>query len=158
MPQALTTWPLDSLADARQLQEAPRLQAEPDTARKEQNEYMAAEECLEQKLADQQTVVNRLVKIPGPATTTGSSERAERIADPKEFNGTREKLKALKDQLILKTSGNPARSQIHNTSSCMPTKFSQVRHNGECASSSEGPPGWREKNQARCSLPCSQRS
>ena len=48
--------------------------------------------------------------MPGPATNTGGgTEQAEKIADPKEFNGTREKLKAFKDQLILKTSGNPAR-------------------------------------------------
>ena len=32
VPQALTTWPLNSLADARLSQDAPRLRAEWDTA------------------------------------------------------------------------------------------------------------------------------
>ena len=71
---------------------------------------MAAEGRLQQKLADLEGVVNRLVQMPGPATTTGGgTEWAKKIANPKEFNGTREKLKVLKNQLILKTSGNPAR-------------------------------------------------
>ena len=110
VPQALTTCPLDFLADLRLSQDAPRLQAERDTARKERDEYMAAEGLLQQKLADLEAVVNRLVQMPGPSTSTGGgTERAEKIADPKEFDGTREKLKAFKDQLILKTSGNPAR-------------------------------------------------
>ena len=47
--------------------------------------------------------------MPGPATTAGSTERAKKITDSKEFDGTQEKLKAFKDQLFLKTSGNPAR-------------------------------------------------
>ena len=109
VPQALTTWPLDSLADAPLSQDAPRLRAESNTFRKERDEYMAAEGRLQQKLADLEAVVNRLVQMPGPATTAGSTERAEKIADPKKFNGTQEMLKAFKDQLILKTSGNPAR-------------------------------------------------
>ena len=110
MPQDLTTWPLDSLADSHLSQDAPRLWAERDTARKERDKYMAAEGRLQQKLADLEAVVNQLVQMPGPATTTGGgTERAEKIADPKEFDGTREKLKVFKDQLILKTSGNPAR-------------------------------------------------
>ena len=105
----MTTWALDSLADVRLCQDAPRLRAERDTARKEHDEYMAAEGRLQQKLADLEAVVNRLVEMPGPATTTGGgTERAEKIADPKEFDGTWEKLKAFKDQMILKTSGNPA--------------------------------------------------
>ena len=48
--------------------------------------------------------------MPDLATSTGGgTEWAEKIADPKEFDGTWEKLKAFKDQLIVKTSGNPAR-------------------------------------------------
>ena len=109
VPQALTTWALDSLANGRLSQDAHCLRAEQKTARKERNEYMAAEGCLQQKLADLEAVVNRLVQMPGPATTAGSTEPAEKIADPKEFDGTWEKLKAFKVQLILKTSGNPAR-------------------------------------------------
>ena len=61
VPQALTTWASDSLADARLSQDAHRLWAERDTARKERDEYMAAEGRLEQKLADLEAVVNRLV-------------------------------------------------------------------------------------------------
>ena len=92
MPRALAAWPLDSLADAHLSQDASRLRAERDTARKERDEYMAAEGRLQQKLADLEAVVNRLVQMTGPATTAGSTERAEKIADPKEFDGTREKL------------------------------------------------------------------
>ena len=61
VPQALTTWPLDSLADARLSQDAPRLWAEWDTARKQRDEYMADEGPLQQKLADLEAVVNRVV-------------------------------------------------------------------------------------------------
>ena len=47
--------------------------------------------------------------IPGPAISSGGdTERAEKIADTKEFDGTWETLKAFKDLLILKTSGNLA--------------------------------------------------
>ena len=46
--------------------------------------------------------------MPGPATTSESSARVEKIADHKEFEWTWEKLKAFKDQLILHTSSNPA--------------------------------------------------
>ena len=54
---------------------------------------MAAEGRLQQKLADLEAVVNRLVQMPGPATTSGGgTERAEMIADPKEFDGTRKRL------------------------------------------------------------------
>ena len=61
-------------------------------------------------MADIEVVVNPLVQMPGPATITrGGTELAKKIADTKEFNGTREKLKAFKDQMILKTSGNPTR-------------------------------------------------
>lgn len=107
-PHVLTTWPLESLADARLSQGAPHLRAERDAARKERDEYMAAEGCLQQKLADAEVMTNRLAENPTdfPSST---SECAEKIADPKEFDGTREKLKAFKDQLILTTSGNPAR-------------------------------------------------
>ena len=71
---------------------------------------MGARGCLQQKLADLEAVVNRLVQIPGPATSSGGgTERSEKIADPKEFDGTQDRLKGFKDQLILKTSGNPAR-------------------------------------------------
>ena len=52
VPQAVTTWPLDSLAEPGLSQDAPRVRAERDTARKERDEYMAAEGRLKQKLAD----------------------------------------------------------------------------------------------------------
>ena len=42
-PHALTAWALDSLADARLSHHAPHLRAERDTARKEQDEFMAAD-------------------------------------------------------------------------------------------------------------------
>src|SRR6266705_2286504 len=109
-PTALTTWVLDALVDARLAKDSPRLRSERDDARKECDEYMAAEGRLQQKLADAEVVINRLARTPGPgSTSTHGQERAEKIADPKEFDGTRERLKAFKDQLILKTSGNPAR-------------------------------------------------
>ena len=58
---------------------------------------MAAEGHLQHKLADLEAMVNRLVQMPGPATTSGGgTERAEKIANPKEFDGTQERLKRLK--------------------------------------------------------------
>ena len=58
VPQAQTTLALDSLADSRLSQDAPRMWAERDVARIERDEYMAAEWCLQQKLADLEAVVN----------------------------------------------------------------------------------------------------
>ena len=86
----MSNWALDSLTDAGLSQDAPLLQAEQATARKEPNESMAAEVRLQQKLVDLEAVVNRLVQMPGPATSTGGgTERAKKIANPKEFHGTR---------------------------------------------------------------------
>ena len=53
--------------------------------------------------------MNRLARSAKPAVVPQSTSRAEKIADPDRFDGTREKLKVFKDQLILKTSGNAAR-------------------------------------------------
>src|SRR6266699_1106960 len=52
--------------------------------------------------------MNRLARSSEPSKPP-PRDRAEKIADPDRFDGTREKLKAFKDQLILKTSGNPTR-------------------------------------------------
>ena len=58
MPQAWTTWTLDSLANARLSQDIPHLRAEWNTAQKECNEYMATKGHLQQKLADLEAMVN----------------------------------------------------------------------------------------------------
>src|SRR6266699_1001545 len=52
--------------------------------------------------------MNRLARSSEPSKSP-PRKRAEKIADPDRFDGTREKLKVFKDQLILKTSGNPMR-------------------------------------------------
>ena len=58
--------------------------------------------------------MNRLASAPAPAPTpaptpaTHTHDRAEKIANPDKFDGSREKLKSFKDQLMLKTSGNAA--------------------------------------------------
>jgi len=52
--------------------------------------------------------MSRLAQSPAPAAAA-PTQRAERIADPEKFDGSREKLNVFKDQLILKTSGNEAR-------------------------------------------------
>ena len=53
--------------------------------------------------------MNRLARSVEPAAVPQSTSRSEKIADPDRFDGTREKLKVFKDQLMLKTSGNAAR-------------------------------------------------
>src|SRR6266705_3628015 len=65
---------------------------------------MTGEGRLQQRLADAELIMNRLAHTSEPPR-----DRAEKIADPDRFDGTREKLKPFKDQLILKTSGNPMR-------------------------------------------------
>ena len=67
---------------------------------------MNGESRLQQKLADAETIMKRLASTPAESNPC---HRAEKTADPDKFDGTREKLKAFKDQLRLKTSGNPAR-------------------------------------------------
>jgi hypothetical protein len=85
-----------------------RLRSERNTARQERDEHMNGEARLQQKLADAELVMKRLATTPS-SSEPSSRDRAEKIADPDKFDGTREKLKAFKDQLLLKTSGNPAR-------------------------------------------------
>ena len=65
--------------------------------------------------------MNLFAAVPAPAPAAAAThsgcpsgcfhtrDRAERIADPDRFDGTREKLKAFKNQFLLKTSGNPTR-------------------------------------------------
>ena len=97
---SLTTWTLEQLVDARSTQ------ALVNCYRSERDEHMNGESRLQQKLADAETIMKRLAST---AAEPNTRDRAEKIADPKEFDGTREKLKVFKDQLLLKTSGNPAR-------------------------------------------------
>ena len=70
---------------------------------------MTGEGRLQQWLADAEAIMNRLARSAEPAAVPQSTSRAEKIADPDRFDGTREKLKVFKDQLMLKTSGNAAR-------------------------------------------------
>ena len=97
---SLTTWTLDQLVDARSTQELVS------RYRRERDEHMNGESRLQQKLADAEIIMKRLASSPAESSPR---DRAEKIADPDKFDGTREKLKAFKDQLLLKTSGNPAR-------------------------------------------------
>ena len=85
-----------------------RLRAERDEARLECEEHMTGEGRLQQRLANAEVIMNRLACSAEPAEVPQSTSRAEKIADPDRFDGAREKLKAFKDQLMLKTSGNAA--------------------------------------------------
>ena len=96
---SLTTWTLKQLVDARSTQELIS------RYRCEHDKHMNCESRLQQKLADAETIMKRLASSPAESSPR---DRAEKIADPGKFDGTREKLKAFKDQLLLKTSGNPA--------------------------------------------------
>ena len=69
---------------------------------------MTWEGRLQQRLADAEMIINRLALSAEPAAVPQSTYRAKKIADPDRFDGTREKLKLFKDQLMLKTSGNAA--------------------------------------------------
>ena len=62
--------------------------------------------------------MNFLASAPAPAPAHAhapaaaadhTDDQVEKIADPDKFNGSREKLKSFKDQLMLQTSGNAAR-------------------------------------------------
>ena len=89
-----------------------RLRAERDEVWQERDEHMAGEGRLQQRLVDAEQIMNRLASAPAPAPAAAAAhthDRAEKIADPKKFDGSREKLKSFKDQLMLKTSGNAAR-------------------------------------------------
>ena len=79
---------------------------------------MAGKGRLEQRLVDAERIMNRLASAPAPAPTPAPApaaapahthNRAEKIADPDKFDGSWEKLKSFKDQLMLKTSGKAAR-------------------------------------------------
>ena len=70
---------------------------------------MTGEGRLQQWLADAEVIMNRLTRSAEPAVVPQSTSRAEKIANPDRFYGTREKLKVFKDQLMLKTSSNAAR-------------------------------------------------
>ncbi len=95
-PQNISTW--EGLPYAELVA---RLRTERDAAREECDEHMTGEGRLQQRLANAELIMNRLARTTEP--------RAEKIADPDRFDGTREKLKPFKDQLILKTSGNSTR-------------------------------------------------
>ena len=105
LPSNLTTWSLSSLPSHELVT---CLRAECDKARSECEEHMTGEGRLQQRLADAEVIRNRLVRSAEPAAIPHSTSRAEKIADPDRFDGTREKLKVFKDQLMLKTSGNAA--------------------------------------------------
>src|SRR6266705_4773415 len=112
-PQNLSIWeglPSAELV-ARLRTERDAARAERDAAQIERDEHMAGEDRLQQRLANAEVVMNRLARTEPSA----SRDRAEKIADPDRFDGTREKLKPFKDQLILKTSGNS-------------TKFPNIQH------------------------------
>ena len=105
LPSNLSTWALSGLPSHELVA---RLRAVRDEARSECKEHMTGEGRLQQRLADAQVIMNRLARSAEPAVVPQSTSRAEKIADPDRFDGTREKLKVFKDQLMLKTSGNAA--------------------------------------------------
>ena len=85
------------------------LRAERDAAQSECEEHMTGEGRLQQWLADAEVIMNHLARSAKPAAVPQSTSRAEKIADPDRFDGTQEKLKVFKNQLMLKTSGSTAR-------------------------------------------------
>ena len=64
---------------------------------------MAGEGHLQLRLVDAERIMNRLASAPAPAPApapmpaTHTHDRAEKIADPGKFDGSREKLKSFKD-------------------------------------------------------------
>ena len=71
--------------------------------------HVTGEGQLQQRLADAKVIMNRLTRSAEPSAVPQSTSRTEKIDDPDRFDGTREKLKVFKDQLMLKTSVNAAR-------------------------------------------------
>src|SRR5258706_11680061 len=112
MVPTLSTWVLDGLPSqelvSRLRQERDEARRERDEARQECDEHMTGEGRLQQRLANAELIMDRLARS-APAAAEPHVPRAERIADPDKFDGSREKLKTFKDQLMLKTSGNAAR-------------------------------------------------
>ena len=53
---------------------------------------MTEEGRLQQRLANAEAIMNRLARSAVPAAVPQSTSRAEKIADPDRFDGTREKL------------------------------------------------------------------
>ena len=82
---------------------------ERDAALEERDQVLEGEANLQQRLRDAELIANRLARLEAPAGECGDPTRPEKIADPDKYNGTREKLKTFKSQLLLKTSGNPRR-------------------------------------------------
>jgi hypothetical protein len=82
---------------------------ERDEAREERDHAQEGEAHLQQRLHDAEMIANRLARMEAPAGDAGDRNRPEKIADPDKYDGTRDKLKTFKSQLLLKTSGNPRR-------------------------------------------------
>ena len=82
---------------------------ERDAALEERDQALEGEAHLQQRLRDAELIANRLARLEPPAGERGDPTRPEKIADPDKYDGTREKLKTFKSQLLLKTSGNPRR-------------------------------------------------
>ena len=125
LPSGLSTWVLRGLPTQELVT---RLRAERDAARTECDEHMTGEERLQQRLADAEIIMNRLARTAAdPSEPPTPRDQAERIADPNRFDGTREKLKAFKDQLLVLPTG-PTRKKRFGSGS-EPTRF-QIRGPG----------------------------
>ena len=108
----LNTWALDHLVDARTTQDLiNRLRGERDLARADRDAFQASEARLLVKLEDAEKTINRLASAIPNATnaTPRDRDRTAKIVDPDKFDGSRDKLKAFKDQLMLAVSGNQSR-------------------------------------------------
>src|SRR5258708_2784085 len=95
------------------------LHAERDAARTECDEHMTGKGRVQQRLSDAEIIMNYLARSAEPSEPPTPCDRPERIADPDCFDGTRDKLKVFKDQLLQKTSGNP---------SCFPNVQHKLRY------------------------------
>ena len=96
----LTTLNPDTIREGQEL--ATCLRSERDEARLERNEHMTGEGHLQQRLADAERTMNRLAAAPAAAPAAAAAhsgcasgcshtrDRAEWIADPDKFDGTRE--------------------------------------------------------------------
>ena len=137
-----------------------RLRAERDEARQERDEHMTGKGRLQQRLADAEQIMNRLAGAPALAAAahpgcvsdcTHTRDRAEKIADPERFDRTREKLKAFKNQLFLKTSGNTTRFPNVQHKMRYAYQFLASGHSARCAFTSDEPQPPMEKRHTRFS-------
>ena len=105
----LNTWALDHLVDAQPMQDLiNRLRSERDIARADRDSFQAEEARLMIKLEDAEKTINRLASAI-PNATPRDRDRTAKIVDPDKFDGSRDKLKAFKDQLMLAVSSNHSR-------------------------------------------------